>query len=144
MTRSGGMVSGAISLAMFILVAWLVLSQSMQFFLVGDVHETITVDVKGTERLPIRFNISFPSLKCSECNMDVVDKSGEQQLRLSDSIWKMRRKRPSQLPSLEPMKHGSDETEGLGESKLLPAMDFRCCWIIILFYYFSPDVFSWY
>lgn len=111
MTRGGGTTSGLISLGMLLLVVWLVVSQSVQFFWIGDIHETIGVDVRGTERLPIRFNISFPSLKCSECNVDVVDKSGEQQLRLSDSIWKLRRHPPPRIPAVS-----SRDVEGLGES----------------------------
>lgn len=67
-------------LAFFELRGWLVPVQ----------REHMVVDPVVEDRLRINFDITFPSLTCTEANLDAMDVAGEQQNGLAHDILKMR------------------------------------------------------
>jgi hypothetical protein len=84
-TGSGGL----ISIVSMTIIAFLLLSEIYNFLSTHTVH-SILVDTRPSAKLPIHFDITFPSLRCSETAIDVMDVSGDVQVAAEKNIHRIR------------------------------------------------------
>jgi len=69
---------GAVTLVTALVIAFLVYTEVLEFSRV-EVVEHVEVDTGISNLIPFSINISFPSLRCADFNVDVLDKSGTNQ-----------------------------------------------------------------
>jgi len=75
----------ALSVVSGIVMLLLFFSQLRAFF-GSTTTEHIVVDTRPASKITINFNITFPSLRCSECVIDLMDVSGSQLTAESDTF----------------------------------------------------------
>eukprot|EP00457_Paulinella_chromatophora_P009259 gb/GEZN01009321.1/.p1 GENE.gb/GEZN01009321.1/~~gb/GEZN01009321.1/.p1 ORF type:complete len:377 (-),score=19.61 gb/GEZN01009321.1/:206-1255(-) len=75
---------GFLSLVSFIIIGFLFLGE-LRSFLTPETSEHISVDTSLINHMPVQFDLTFYSLRCSEVHIDVMDVSGDQQVDVFDS-----------------------------------------------------------
>lgn len=110
-TKSGGTVS-----IISILLCILLFITELRDFNTAHIEERLTVDTRAGNKLPINFNFTFPSLRCSVTHIDVVDKAGDLQLDIEENVVKQRINRQGQWVG-EPILEEDDDDSGIGEEE---------------------------
>ncbi|KAL7067123.1 hypothetical protein ACR3K2_24390 [Cryptosporidium serpentis] len=77
-----------ISILVYILVIILTIGEFWRY-IEGETVEHIGVDDNMNQKLDIRLDISFPSLRCNEISVDTVDNVGENQVNAHGNLLKI-------------------------------------------------------
>lgn len=77
-----------ISLLVYIIVLLLALNEIIKYFK-GEIIDNIGVDNTINNKLDIKLDITFPSLRCEEVSVDTVDNVGENQVDARGDIVKI-------------------------------------------------------
>nr|XP_018902255.1 PREDICTED: endoplasmic reticulum-Golgi intermediate compartment protein 3 [Bemisia tabaci] len=93
---------GAVTIACWVIIFWLVLLECIEYSRNSTVEE-IFVDTSRDSKLQINLDIVVPSISCDYLALDAVDSSGEQHLQIDHNISK-RRLDLSGKPIAEPQK----------------------------------------
>lgn len=80
-SKSGGIVTVFTSCILAILF-WTELNE----FFTTEIIDSISVDTRINQKLPIGLNITFPHLRCDEVSVDTVDSAGDNQVNIHGSI----------------------------------------------------------
>jgi len=83
-SQAGGIVTVITSFIIAILF-WTELAE----FLTVEVVDSISVDTRINQKLPIGLNITFPHLRCSEISVDTVDSAGDNQVDVHGGLEKL-------------------------------------------------------
>eukprot|EP01090_Pellita_catalonica_P000463 TRINITY_DN10325_c0_g1_i1.p1 TRINITY_DN10325_c0_g1~~TRINITY_DN10325_c0_g1_i1.p1 ORF type:complete len:393 (-),score=46.66 TRINITY_DN10325_c0_g1_i1:65-1243(-) len=78
-----------VSFLSVLILLWLLLAE-FAYFMTVDVKPELYVDTSRGETLQINFDITFPALPCIYLTIDALDSSGNQQLDVIDTIYKIR------------------------------------------------------
>ncbi|KAJ1610762.1 ER vesicle protein Erv41p [Cryptosporidium canis] len=77
-----------VSLLLYIIVFFLTFHEIIKYFN-GEVIDNIGVDNTINNKLDIKLDITFPSLRCEEVSVDTVDNVGENQVDAKDDMIKI-------------------------------------------------------
>jgi len=83
-SQAGGYVTLITSIVILILF-W---TEFCEFMSV-EVVDSITVDTRINQKLPIGLNVTFPHLRCDEVSIDTVDSAGDNQVDVHGQLQKM-------------------------------------------------------
>lgn len=121
-SQAGGAVTMVTS-CILALLFWIELTE----FCSVEVVDSISVDTRINQKLPIGLNITFPKLRCDEVSVDTVDSAGDNQVNVHGGLEKV------SLDAFGRMVPGEEETPQEGEaSKCLSCLDaadeqHKCC-----------------
>jgi hypothetical protein len=89
-TKKNTQFGGAVSVITGLIVLYLLVSSIWAYVTVTQ-RDHMAVDTeRRTSKLVIEFNLTMHALDCSQCVMDVMDVTGEQQLNLHGQTWLQR------------------------------------------------------
>lgn len=78
-SQAGGAVTMVTSLILALLF-WIELNE----FCSVEVADSISVDTRINQKLPIGLNVTFPHLRCDEISVDTVDSAGDNQVNVHE------------------------------------------------------------
>eukprot|EP00927_Polykrikos_kofoidii_P007444 TRINITY_DN13056_c0_g1_i1.p1 TRINITY_DN13056_c0_g1~~TRINITY_DN13056_c0_g1_i1.p1 ORF type:complete len:383 (-),score=72.92 TRINITY_DN13056_c0_g1_i1:188-1336(-) len=113
---------GFVSLITSFLVTLLFWSELNEFGSV-EILDSISVDTRINQKLPISLNVTFPHLRCDEVSVDTVDSAGDNQVNVKGGLRKV---------SLDSRGHVTPEVPKLEANACLSCLDgedeqHRCC-----------------
>jgi len=79
---------GAVTVVTSFIIAVLFWTELSEFCTV-EVVDTISVDTRLNQKLPIGLNITFPHLRCGEISVDTVDSAGDNQVDVHGGLEKL-------------------------------------------------------
>ena len=80
---------GTVSVVSLTIIFFLFISELWSYLSTTHSH-SIAVDTRTAQKLPIYFNITFHSLRCSAVTIDIMDVSGDQQIDAFSHTYKTR------------------------------------------------------
>merc|ERR1719183_1146589 len=83
-SQAGGIVTVITSLIISILFF-----TELREFCTVEVIDSISVDTRINQKLPIGMNITFPHLRCDEVSVDTVDSAGDNQVNVHGGLQKI-------------------------------------------------------
>mmetsp|Transcript_86544 Transcript_86544/g.242370 ORF Transcript_86544/g.242370 Transcript_86544/m.242370 type:complete len:383 (-) Transcript_86544:126-1274(-) len=116
-SQAGGVVTVITSFIVAILF-W----TEMNDFCSREIVDSISVDTRINQKLPIRLNVTFPHLRCDEVSVDTVDSAGDNQVNVHGGLQKV---------PLDPQGHVTTEWRA-EEGSCMPCFDaededHKCC-----------------
>jgi len=78
---------GIVTMITAIIIAILFWTELQEFCSV-EIVDSITVDTRINQKLPISMNVTFPHLRCDEVSVDTVDSAGDNQVDVHGSLQK--------------------------------------------------------
>lgn len=80
--------AGGVVTVMTSLIVALLFWSEINAFCTMDIIDSISVDVRINQNLPISMNVTFPHLRCDEVSVDTVDSSGDNQVNVHGNLHK--------------------------------------------------------
>jgi hypothetical protein len=97
---------GVVTVITSFIVALLFWAEINAFF-TREIVDSITVDTRINQKLPIGLNVTFPHLRCDEVSVDTVDSAGDNQVNVHGGLHKLSLDSKGQVTDDEGAKPGA-------------------------------------
>jgi len=100
-SQAGGVVT-VITAVIVAVLFWTELNE----FCSNEVVDSITVDTRINQKLPITLNVTFPHLRCDEVSVDTVDSAGDNQVNVHGNLQKISLDKEGKVTAERQLKDG--------------------------------------